>query len=79
MNKYIWLNDEHETRTAIMLDKIDSLRVRYVPYTDLCTTSLDKYVLDIYTPSRVYAEEYSLRREANKRMDEILSMIERVK
>jgi hypothetical protein len=74
MNKYIWLKDK-EALTAIMLNKIDSLRICYVPYTDLCHTSMDKCVLNIYTASRVYAEEYKTQREAKNRMDKILGLI----
>ena len=78
MNKYIWLKDK-EALTAIMLDKIDSLRICYMPYTDLCHTSMDKYVLNIYTASRVYTEEYKTQREAKKRMDKILGLITKEK
>lgn len=74
MKKYIWLKDK-EAPTAIMLDKIDSLRICYKPYTDLCHTSMDKYILDIYTASRVYAEEYKTQQEAKNRMDKILGLI----
>ena len=74
INKYIWLKDK-EAPTAIMLDKIDSLRICYKPYTDLCHTSMDKYILDIYTASRVYAEEYKTQQEAKNRMDKILGLI----
>ena len=72
MSKYIWLNKKQEMPVAIMLDKIDSLQIQYNVITN------DKYALNIYTASKTYTEEYSTQREVKNRMDEILSMIEKV-
>ena len=72
MSKYIWLNKKQEMPVAIMLDKIESLQIQYSRIVN------DKYELNIYTPSKIYAEAYSTQREAKNRMDEILSMIEKV-
>ena len=73
--KYIWLNNNQEMPTAIILNKIDSLQIQYKASTDLCYTSMDKYILNICTASRIYVEEYSTQREAKKRMDKILELI----
>ena len=73
--KYIWLNNSQEMPTAIILNKIDSLQIQYKASTDLCYTSMDKYILNIYTASRIYVEEYPTQREAKNRMDKILSLI----
>ena len=78
MSKYIWLNNSQEMPTVIILNKIDSLQIQYKASADLCHTSMDKYILNIYTVSRIYVEEYSTQREAKNRMDEILSMVEKV-
>ena len=69
MSKYIWLNKKQEMPVAIMLDKIESLQIQYSRIVN------DKYELNIYTPSKIYTEEYSTQWEAKNRMDEILSMI----
>ena len=76
MSKYIWLNKKQEMPTAIILDRIDSLQIRYMPCTEPYRTPIDEYVLCICTASKTYTEEYSTQREAKNRMDEILSMIE---
>ena len=73
--KHIWLNNNQEMPTAIILNKIDSLQIQYKTSTDLCHTSMDKYILNIYMPSRIYVEEYSTQQEAKKRMDKILELI----
>ena len=73
--KYIWLNNSQEMPTAIILNKIDSLQIQYKASTDLCHTSMDKYILNIYTASKIYTEEYSTQREAKNRMDKILELI----
>ena len=75
MSKYIWLNNSQEMPTVIILNKIDSLQIQYKASTDLCHTSMDKYILNIYTASRIYVEEYSTQQEAKKRMNKILSLI----
>ena len=72
MSKYIWLNKKQEMPIAIMLDRIESLQIQYSRIAN------DKYELNIYTSSKTYAEAYSTQREAKNRMDEILSMIEKV-
>ena len=73
--KYIWLNNNQEMPTAIILNKIDSLQIQYEASTDLYHTSMDKYILNIYTASKTYEEEYSIQREAKNRMDKILELI----
>lgn len=75
MSKYIWLNNKRKMPTAIILDKISSLQIRYEPFTDSCHTSFDKYILVIHTVSEIFTEEYSTQREAKNRMDKILSLI----
>ena len=75
MSKYIWLNNNQEMPTVIILNKIDSLQIQYKASADLCHTSMDKYILNIYTASRIYVEEYSTQQEAKKRMNKILSLI----
>ena len=75
MSKYIWLNNSQEMPTVIILNKIDSLQIQYKASADLCHTSMDKYILNIYTASRIYVEEYLTQREAKKRMNKILSLI----
>ena len=73
--KYIWLNDSQKMPTAIILNQIVSLQMLYASYSDLCHTSLDKYILNIYTTNGTFTEEYSTQREAKNRMDKILSLI----